>query len=82
MSICTFCFQGSNNPKPWCSENPGEGCTYGMHHEFPGSEFAPAKQKERKPQVKKVDKQVCTKCQVHAKNPTSQTNGCEHEYPQ
>lgn len=81
MTICVFCFQGSTNPKPWCPDNPGEGCTYGMHHEFPGSEFAPKKQKALQP-VKKADKQVCTKCGVHAKNPASQTSECSHEYPQ
>lgn len=76
--ICPFCFQGPSNPKPWCPDNPGHGCTYGLHHEFPEAD----KVAEEKPKaIKKADKQVCIKCNVHAKNPASATNGCQHEYP-
>jgi len=80
--ICTFCFQGPNNPQPWCKDNPGDGCTYGLHHEFPGSEFTPAKIQKKPQPVKKADKQVCTKCGLHAKNPASAASECQHEYPQ
>lgn len=74
--ICIFCFQGPSNPKAWCTENPGHGCTYGLHHEWP--EAIPA---EKPKQVKKADKQVCSKCSLHAKNPASASSECQHEYP-
>jgi hypothetical protein len=77
-NICIFCFQGPNNPKPWCTNNPGHGCTYGFHHEFPEDVVVMA---DKTRPVKKLDKQVCIKCNVHAKNPTSASNGCQHEYP-
>jgi hypothetical protein len=80
MDICIFCFQGPDNPKPFCPDNPGEGCTYGSHHEYPGSIFSKMKPPP-KVIAKKVDKQICVKCLLHRKHPTSATNGCEHEYP-
>ncbi len=76
---CIFCFKAPSNTTPFCPVNPGHGCTYGMHHEFP--EGAEAKAEKPKP-TKKIDKQVCTKCGLHARNPVSATNGCPHEYPQ
>jgi hypothetical protein len=79
--ICIFCNKAPGDPTPWCTDNPGEGCTYGMHHEFPGSEFDPKVKKPAKQPVKKADKQVCVKCNLHAKNPASASNGCVHEYP-
>jgi ribosomal protein L40E len=32
-------------------------------------------------QGKKIDKQVCLKCNMHVKNPIGASNGCTHEYP-
>ncbi len=80
MDTCIFCFQTSDNPKVFCLDNPGDGCTYGMHHEYPGEVFGKTKLPP-KVTFKKVDKQVCLKCGVHSKNPVGATNGCEHEYP-
>lgn len=80
--ICTFCLKDPNDSTPWCKDNPGEGCSYGLRHEFEGSEFDPKIKKPTKQSVKKADKQVCVKCNVHARNPMSQSNGCAHEYPQ
>ncbi len=79
MDLCIFCLQCKEAVKPFCKDNPGEGCTYGLRHDFGDGEFfhKPAP----KVAVKKVDKQVCLKCSLHSKHPTSATNGCEHEYP-
>lgn len=76
MQLCIFCLKDQANPIPWCPDNPGNGCTYGLGHEFPLGEEAKPKQSGKKP-----DKQLCTKCGLHAKNPASATNGCVHEYP-
>jgi len=73
MSVCVFCFRDETNTTPFCSDNPGKGCSYGFAHERPESE-------KPKQAVVKVDKQRCTRCGLHTKNPTSQTNGCVHEY--
>jgi hypothetical protein len=74
MSTCVFCLKHRGDPTPWVADNPGDGCTYGMKHEFP----EPEKPKQQAP---KRDASLCTKCGLHAKNPASQKNGCEHEYP-
>lgn len=73
--ICTFCFQPPDNPKVWCVDNPGHGCTYGMHHEFP-EEIKEIPQ----PPVKKTDKKLCTQCGLHPKNPLAASNGCQHVF--
>lgn len=67
MALCIFCLRRR--------EDAGETCTYGLGHEFP------AEEKKAQP-PKKADKQICSKCALHAKNPASQANGCQHEYPQ
>ena len=77
IDLCVFCFQPSNNPADYCKDNPGEGCTYGHHHEFRNGPYAKPKPKQ---QVKKVDKQLCLKCKLHSKNPASATSECVHEY--
>jgi hypothetical protein len=74
--VCIFCFKSPSNPTPWCPTNPGNGCTYGLGHEYPLNESEKPKQPPKKP-----DKQLCLKCGLHAKNPASATNGCSHEYP-
>lgn len=81
MDICIFCFQGKDNPKPFCHTNPGNGCTFGFYHDFGDGEFGKPTSGAVKQPVKKIDKQVCVKCNLHIKKPASATNGCEHEYP-
>jgi hypothetical protein len=76
MNICTFCLKSPNDPTPWCKDNPGHGCTYGLHHEFP-EEAEKAKPVQPKKDPKKA---LCTKCGLHPKNPVFNTNGCEHEF--
>ena len=77
MNICLFCFKAEGNTTPYCLDNPGKGCTYGFDHEFPSRVQAKVK-----PQPAKVpDKNICTKCGLHSRNPASATNGCEHAYP-
>lgn len=78
-SVCVFCLQYKGTAKPYCKDNPGEGCTYGFYHEFDGEEFRP---KVVKKAVKAIDKQVCTFCGIHVKNPQSASNGCSHQYPE
>lgn len=73
--LCIFCMRPDGCP-PYCTDNPGKGCTYGLGHEFPDGEETKPKQ-----QPKKIDKNVCTKCGLHARNPASVTNGCAHDYP-
>ncbi len=72
MSLCFFCLRDANDERVWCQDNPGEGCTYGMRHEFP---------EEEKPKqvVVKMDRKICLKCGMHPKNPKAV--GCEHEFP-
>lgn len=86
---CIFCFKDEGRTDPWVPNNPGGGCTYGLGHEYPcpvcgnllcklhvaGQDVKPP------PQMKKPSKNLCTKCGLHPNNPTSKTNGCEHEYP-
>ena len=52
-----------------------------MRHEFEGSEYDPKVKQPPKPQIKKIDMQVCVKCNLHVRKPESSTNGCAHEYP-
>jgi len=65
VSVCIFCLTHSSRDIAWCS--------YGMKHEYP--------ELEKPKQVAKLDRGLCTKCGLHAKNPASQKNGCDHEYP-
>lgn len=71
-AICIFCLRQPGD-QPWCPDNPGHGCTYGCGHEYPTIE---------KPATppKRVDVNRCTKCDLHRKNPLSQSNGCAHDY--
>jgi hypothetical protein len=71
--ICLFCLKHEGDATPWCKDNPGRGCTYGLDHEFP----EPLEPKKQEP---KKDKKLCIKCGLHPKNPASATNGCAHEY--
>lgn len=71
--LCLFCLKSPGDSTPWCKEAPGKGCTYGLDHE---REQPPV----QKQQEKKADKNRCTKCGLHPKNPVSVTNGCAHEY--
>lgn len=74
--LCIFCLRVEGDPTPWVAANPGEGCQYGLHHEYePGAEAKP------KQPPRKVDKNICTKCNLHAKNPASTASDCAHEYP-
>lgn len=81
MRFCVFCHRAEGDAVPWCTENPGNGCQYGLHHDYGDgltptvATVAPVKQ------AKKVDKNVCTKCGLHAKNPASAASDCAHEYP-
>ena len=70
MSVCIFCFNHIDREIVWCS--------YGMHHEYLDIE---EKKKTQQKQVAKADLNKCLKCGLHRKNPSSPTNGCEHEYP-
>lgn len=72
--ICIHCLKHRGDLSPWCKDNPGQGCTYGLGHEYPAPE-------KPKPQSKKVDKNICTKCGLHRKNPSSTASDCAHEYP-
>jgi len=74
--ICIFCLRHESDPRPWCPENPGLGCTYALAHEYEPGEEAKPKQPERR-----LDKELCVRCGLHPKNPASATNGCAHEYP-
>jgi hypothetical protein len=46
-------------------------CSYGLQHEFPVEKVA---------QTKRPRKGLCVKCGLHKNNPSSSTNGCEHQY--
>jgi ribosomal protein L40E len=74
--FCIHCLRHASDTRPWCPDNPGSGCTYGLGHEYPLTEEAKPKQPPRK-----QDKQLCMKCGLHVRNPTSAQNGCTHEYP-
>jgi hypothetical protein len=74
MSLCIFCFRYPDDPRPWCPDNPGFGCTYGFHHERVTVEVPKPKQ------PKTSSKFLCTKCGLHPKNPLSASNGCQHTY--
>ncbi len=89
--LCALCLKTESDKTPWCKDNPGEGCTYGMHHEYKcilcdqwavrGKAFCENHASGEKPvQQKKPDKKLCKKCGLHPKNPVSVTNGCEHDY--
>lgn len=67
--ICILCF---DHPPP------GLSCLYDMHHEYDEPEAT-----KKLPQPPKaLDLNKCLKCGLHRKNPSSQTNGCEHQYPE
>jgi hypothetical protein len=73
---CIFCLRHRSDPTPHCPNNPGQGCTYGLGHEYgPSLDDKPK-------QVARVDKKLCTKCGLHQKNPASASSDCAHEYPQ
>jgi len=74
--LCIYCLRSESNKTPWCPDNPGKGCTYGLGCEYPITEADKPKQP-----APKIDKNVCTKCRLHTRNPVSATNGCAHEYP-
>lgn len=74
IRLCIHCLKHEGDPRPWVVANPGNGCTYGLGHEFPEVE------KPKPPPAKKADKQLCLKCGLHPKNPASATNGCAHGY--
>ena len=75
MSTCVFCFRAEGDLAPFCPENPGKGCTYGLAHEYPGAGVAPAL-----PVPKRRDAKLCVLCGLHPRNPASATNGCAHSY--
>ncbi len=89
-AICIFCFRSESDKRPWCSDKPGQNCTYGLAHEYPCAVcrnlfckvHVPGQEDKPKQPARKADKQLCTKCGVHVRNPASATNGCVHEYPQ
>ncbi|HYX22393.1 MAG TPA: hypothetical protein VFA98_16235 [Thermoanaerobaculia bacterium] len=72
--VCIHCLKHRSDPSPWVKDNPGAGCTYGFAHEFPATD-------KPRPQAKKIDKNLCTQCGLHAKNPASASSDCAHEYP-
>lgn len=72
--VCIHCLRHRSDAMPWVKDNPGAGCTYGFAHEYPAAE-------KLKPQPKKIDKNICIKCSLHAKNPASAASDCAHEYP-
>jgi hypothetical protein len=76
--VCIFCFKNESNKTPWCPDNPGNGCQYGLGHEYIEST---AEVKARAKQAPKIDVNRCVHCGLHNKNPLSKTNGCEHMYP-
>jgi hypothetical protein len=47
-------------------------CNYGLAHEY--------SKLEKPKQIAKKDLARCVKCDLHLRNPLSQTNGCPHEY--
>lgn len=83
MSHCTFCFRhkaaieavkadtdGTSTQAEQIAS--GAACSYGFGHEL---------QVEVKPKpTPKIDKQLCTLCGLHKRNPASATNGCSHHY--
>jgi hypothetical protein len=91
MRLCIFCLRVEGDPRTWCPPNdlglPNLGCTYGGAHEFPCGVCGHLMCKvhvpgvEKPKQQKKIDKQVCTKCSLHARNPASASSECKHEYP-
>jgi hypothetical protein len=76
-SLCIHCLKHEGNKTPWCPDNPGHGCTYGLGHEYASSKTS---ETAKPKQIAKRDKQLCTKCGLHAKNPASASSGCAHEY--
>ncbi len=74
--LCIYCFKHQGDKTPWCPDNPGNGCTYGLGHEYPVTEAEKPKQPPRK-----TDKNLCAKCGLHIKNPASASSDCAHEYP-
>lgn len=86
---CIHCFKAESNKTPWCPDNPGLGCQYGLGHEYPCAvcgnllckTHVPGEEAKPKQAPKKPDKKLCTKCGLHVKNPAAATNGCEHDYP-
>jgi hypothetical protein len=77
MNLCIFCLRSAQS-EPWCTDNPGNGCTYGFHHELV---VGIAEEPEvKKVQTIKVDKKLCMKCKLHPANPKFKTNNCEHEF--
>ena len=70
--LCLFCIRPRGDTRVWCADNPGDGCTYGLAHEYPP--------RERSKQARPIDRNLCVRCGLHPKNPASTTNGCEHVY--
>lgn len=64
---CIFCLTARGNIT-------SKTCTYGFHHEFP----TPAKVV----QEKKIDKNICTTCKMHKKNPLYFASECSHTHPE
>lgn len=73
-SVCIFCMRTAPVTVPYCNDNPGKGCTYGMQHEF----LVPLK--PAIDNVQKRDAKLCLKCNLHPKNPTFNEKGCDHEF--
>jgi hypothetical protein len=85
---CVFCFKDETNKTPWCPDNPGFGCQYGLHHDYGDALVKAASRVQlggvlvKAVQPPKVKKDMCSKCGLHVKNPAAATNGCAHEYPE
>jgi hypothetical protein len=75
-ALCIFCLRPRSDPTPWVPGNPGQGCQYGLAHEYPEEPLS------RPAQVRIRPSKLCAKCGLHPKNPASMTNGCEHEWPE
>ena len=86
--LCIFCLRQKSDARPWCPDSPGKGCMYGLDHEYPCAVCGNLLCKIHIPgaavvaQQKKIDKQICIKCNLHLRNPASKTSECAHEYPQ
>lgn len=76
FDVCIFCLRCRGNLDLTSITTSKTGCTYGLGHEFPEPVHVPMKT------VKKIDKQLCTRCGLHRKNPASARSECEHEYPE
>lgn len=65
--ICIFCLYHRDRKN---------GCTYGLHHEYPNDAPEPPP-----PPPKKVSPSLCVYCGLHPKNPLAATNECDHFFP-